>query len=99
MRRSREEDPASRAARSELIGCVGRVVASGHPPLVGVSGTIVDETARTFLVETADGRELRVPKSGQRFGFATPDGYVEIDGIALAKPPEERVKLKLNNRR
>ncbi|MHB8586017.1 MAG: ribonuclease P protein component 1 [Thermoplasmatota archaeon] len=94
MPRSHREDTASHAAKDELIGLQTRIVASGHPPLRGVEGTVVDETAGTFVIEKHDGSEIVVPKPGQRFGFATERGWVEIDGDVLAKSPEERIKIK-----
>lgn len=79
-------------AQEELIGLPVTVVASGDAGLVGLRGTVVDETQRTFVVHTAQG-EKTVAKPGQRFQFTRPDGRTEVlEGAALAYRPEERTK-------
>lgn len=85
---------ARRAESGELIGLDATVVASNHPPLVGVTGRVVDETFGTLVFE-AGGREVVVPKRGQRFRFALAPGEdAELDGVRLETQPEERIKLK-----
>lgn len=80
-------------AKGELIGRLVTVVASGHPPLEGLDGLVVDETKNTFLVETGTGREVRVPKRGQRFRFRADEGVTfELDGHLLAYAPQDRTK-------
>ena len=87
MRRSPEQ-----VARGELIGLACRVVASGHPPWVGLSGRIVDETKNT-LVLAIDGREVRLPKRGCVFEVETADAErVTLSGDVIAHRPEDRVK-------
>ena len=88
MRRSSRRS----VAKEELIGLGVEVVSSGHPGFIGLAGRVVDETKHTFRVEAADGRELLVPKKGQRFAFHTPDGRFELDGADIAFQPEERTK-------
>lgn len=92
MRRYDKADAASRVARLSTLGATVTVVASGHAGFVGTTGRVVDETERTFLLETEGGREVRIPKRGQRFAFDTPDGRVEVDGAELAHHPSERFK-------
>lgn len=79
-------------AQEELIGLPVTVVASGDAGLVGLRGAVVDETQRTFVVQTERGAKT-VAKQGQRFQFTRPDGRTEVlEGAALAYRPEERIK-------
>ena len=86
-------DGTSRAvARGELIGLGVRIVASADPGLVGQSGTVVDETLRTFTIDRADGRPVRVGKRENTFEFATPRGPVRVVGSAIEYRSAERTK-------
>lgn len=88
----RLDGPAKAVARGELIGLEARVAASGDAGLVGLAGTVVDETLRTFTLRRPDGRQVRVGKQGSTFEFATANGPVAIDGAALEFRPEDRTK-------
>ena len=95
MRRSvpRLEGEARAVARGELIGAAVTVVESADTGLVGLSGTVVDETLRTLVLRRADGRESRVGKVGSVFAFAGPGGGpVRIPGAAIEFRPAERTK-------
>ena len=88
----RLDGPAKAVARAELIGLPVRVVAAADAGLVGLEGTVVDETLRTFVVRRPDGRLSRVGKRGAAFEFATAKGPVRIDGAAVEFRPEDRTK-------
>jgi len=78
-------------ARHELIG-LRVAVKSRHAGWDGLLGTVVDETKHTFLVETASGSELLVPKAGQEFVFAVGDKRFAIRGDEIRFRPEDRTK-------
>lgn len=88
----RLDGPARSVARGELIGLHARVVESTDPGLVGLAGTVVDETLRTLTLRRADGREVRVGKRGNVFEVGTPKGPVRLDGAAIEFRPEDRTK-------
>lgn len=88
----RLDGPARAVGRDELIGRSVKVVQSTDAGLVGLSGTVVDETLRTLTLRKADGREVRVGKRGQSFEVATPKGPVRLDGAAIEFRPEDRTK-------
>ena len=73
--------------KHELIGLPVVVTASTDPSLVGLRGTVADETRNTLLVETAKG-EKRVPKKGTSFAF----GGIPVQGDDLLFRPEDRIK-------
>ncbi len=79
-------------ARGELIGLPVQVVAAHDAGLVGLSGTVVDETLRTLVVRRSDGRLSRLSKVGATFEFTTPAGPVQIEGAAIEFRPEDRTK-------
>lgn len=94
MKRSvpRLDGPARAVGRDELIGRDARVAESTDKGLVGLEGTVIDETLRTLTLRKADGREVRVGKRGQVFEVATPKGPVRLDGAAIEFRPEDRTK-------
>jgi RNase P/RNase MRP subunit p29 len=57
--------------RHELIGLPFRVADAPNPDLVGISGRVVSETMRTFVVATDSG-EKRLPKAGTTFEVIVP---------------------------
>jgi ribonuclease P protein subunit POP4 len=75
--------------KHELIGLAVLVRESTDPSLVGVRGTVVDETRNTLLVETPKG-EKRVPKHGTEFAFGA--DAVRVSGDDLLFRPEDRIK-------
>jgi RNase P/RNase MRP subunit p29 len=90
MRSSSNKEKAD-VARRELIG-LEVAVESRHAGWNGLSGTVRNETMNTFLVETASGREVLVPKAGQGFVFRVGDALVEIRGTDIQFRPEDRTK-------
>lgn len=78
----------------ELIGLVVRVSKSSDPGKKGISGTVIDETKNTLVVECAKKKGRRVlPKAECTFRFTLPGGeLVEVDGRAIIARPEDRTK-------
>lgn len=82
-----------RLARGELIGLPMEVVESTDPTLVGVKGTVVDESLNTFLVERVDdGKQLLVAKQNNVFLFDDEGDAVRIPGDRIRFRPEDRIK-------
>lgn len=76
--------------KAELIGLDVLVVASSHSGYVGLSGTVVDETRNTLVIESG-GAEKVIPKHGTRFKVMT-QGGIEIEGDDIVFRPEDRIK-------
>ena len=93
--RSSSKKETNDVARHELIG-LEVTVESPHPGWHGLSGTVVDETKHTFLVERASpegpAREVRVPKAGQRFAFRVGEKRFVVRGDEIRFRPEDRTK-------
>lgn len=75
--------------RHEFIGLPCDVVAAQNKDLIGISGTVRDETLKTMVI---DGK--RVPKQGTTFRLRLEKATVRIDGSAIAARPEDRIKKK-----
>ena len=92
----------------ELIGLELKVVDSSNPSLIGLCGTVIDETKKTLLIEVLEKdlssnqndfnfiyKEKLIQKDVSVFQFKVPDGtIVEIDGKILLNRPEDRIKKR-----
>lgn len=83
----------------ELIGLEIKIVKSSNPYILGITGVIVDETKKTFLIQTnshnGESVEKLIQKDVSVFQFKVPDGtIVEIDGKVLLNRPEDRIKKR-----
>jgi ribonuclease P protein subunit POP4 len=75
----------------ELIGLDVKVVASTDSNKKGIEGKIVDETQRTFTVETSKG-EKTIPKHESTFAFVLGNETIRIEGMEIQSNPIERLK-------
>jgi len=77
----------------ELIGLDVEVVEYPDSKLVGLKGRVLDETYKTLLIETRNGRMVRVLKEHGIFRFTTPQGLrVVVKGFSILDRPEDRLK-------
>ena len=77
----------------ELIGLRVKVLYHSDPGLVGVIGTIIDETQKTIVVEDINGRRKRVLKEHGIYEIQLPTGEkVVIRGYQILGRPEDRLK-------
>ena len=76
--------------KHELIGLHVLVSEAMDSSLVGLRGTVADETRNSLIVETAKG-EKRVPKHGASFTFDV-QGGTRVAGDDLLFRPEDRIK-------
>ena len=81
--------------KHELIGLKAKVTKSQNPYLIGVEGTIIDETKNTLIILENSKRKI-VPKEVVKLRLNLPDGtLVEIDGREIVNRPEERLKKRI----
>jgi len=79
--------------QEELIGLIMEVEESSNRDMEGLFGRIVDETRNTFVIETEQEEEKRIPKAGNMFIFVLEDGTrARIRGDKLLARPEDRIK-------
>ncbi len=78
----------------ELIGLEVRVASCTNRQLVGLSGTVTDETRNMLTIDSAKG-EKRLAKQDCVFSFHLPSGeWVKVKGSLLLARPEDRIKKK-----
>ena len=76
----------------ELIGLKVAVILHSDPTLIGLRGTVIDETKYTLKIRTEEGDKC-VPKLYGVFRFQLPNGLeVDVDGSLIVGRPEDRVK-------
>lgn len=78
---------------STFIGLPVKIINSSQRRLVGLKGTIVDETKNLIVIEKVDGKEIKVPKVSATFRFIVESGdEVDIAGSKISFRPYERPK-------
>lgn len=78
---------------STFIGLPVRIINSSQRGLVGLEGTVVDETKNMMTVEKSDGSEVKVQKKACVFRFALDSGEnADVDGNSIVFRPYERPK-------
>jgi len=82
-----------KAYRYELIGKQVKITKAANESLVGLTGTIVDETKHTLVIDTAHGRKT-VIKKGVTLSVMVDGQECVMDASMIDMAPEERVKLK-----
>ncbi len=85
---------ADNLPQHELVGLRLRVVRARDRGLIGMQGTVVDESREMLAVERdGNGGTALVPKRGSRFELQLENGSTAaIDGDAIAFRPEDRTK-------
>jgi RNase P/RNase MRP subunit p29 len=85
-----------KSIRDEFIGEQVEILSSNNRQLMGLTGKIVDETRDSFkiLVNKRNFKEFKmIFKKGNTFKI----GGLVVQGIKIAKRPEDRIKLKVDN--
>ena len=81
--------------QDEFIGLKVKVADSPNRDLIGISGTVINETRKTFVIQRGNKRKIIV-KDDATLHFTLPDAtVVEIEGHILVGRPEERLKKRI----
>ncbi len=75
----------------EFTGSSITITAHSNPLFVNMEGSIVEETARTFRIDT-NGKIKMVPKTTGRFTIKSEGFSLEVKGNSILMRPEERLK-------
>jgi len=79
----------------ELIGLQITVDESTNGTLVGLRGTVVNETRNMLVIETSQRVEKSFSKAGNWFIVTLDDGVlVRVKGDRLVARPEDRIKKR-----
>ena len=71
----------------ELIGKQVKITNSSRQEIIGIEGTIIDETMKMLIIKTTE-KEIKVPKKHTVFDF----NGTKINGEMLNFRPHERIK-------
>ncbi len=78
--------------RHEIIGLQCEVVDAKNRSLVGITGRVVDETMKTFVID--EDKRKRIAKQGTTFKIALGGKKLIVNGGILVARPEDRIKKK-----
>ena len=76
--------------KQEYIGTKVKIVDSTNKTLVGLEGTIIDETKNTFKIKTTKGNK-NILKNTSTFKI----NNTTIKGEQIIKKPQDRIKIKV----
>lgn len=84
---------AENIASHELIGLRTEIVESSNPQIIGLNGTIIDETKSMITINTVNGTKM-ISKSNNSWKFLIDDKDVVLNGSKIAKRSFDRIGAK-----
>ena len=78
----------------EFIGLDTQIVESNNSQIIGLNGTIINETKSMFALKTANGIKL-IPKASSIWKFSLNNEKIIVDGSKIHKRPFDRLGGKL----
>jgi ribonuclease P protein subunit POP4 len=80
-------------SRHEFIGLDTKVINSNNSQVVGLNGTIINETKSMFTINTEKGMKM-IPKSTNDWEFIIKGKSTTVKGSTITKRPFERIGAK-----
>lgn len=77
----------------ELIGLRTEIVESSNTQIIGLNGTIIDETKSMFTINTANGTKM-IAKSNNSWKFLIDNKDIVLNGSKIAKRSFDRIGVK-----
>lgn len=74
----------------ELIGLRTEIVESSNSQIIGLNGTITDETKSMIIINTVNGTKM-IAKSNNSWKFSVDNKDVILDGSKIAKRSFDRI--------
>ncbi len=84
---------AENITRHEFIGLNTQVIDSSNSQIIGLNGTIINETKSMFTLSTVKGIKL-IPKSNNSWKFNVNNQQITVDGSKIQKRPFDRLGRK-----
>ena len=72
--------------QQEFIGLDTSVIDSSNLPLIGLNGTIINETKSMFTLKTAKGIK-KIPKTNSIWSFKINNKELKLEGSKIQKRP------------
>ena len=74
----------------ELIGLRTEIVESSNPQIIGLNGTIIDETKSMITINTTNGTKM-IAKSNNSWKFSIDSKDIILNGSRIVKRPFDRI--------
>ncbi len=74
----------------EFIGLNTQITESNNSQIIGLNGTIINETKSMFALKTTRGIKL-IPKSNSIWKFNLTNETISVDGSKIQKRPFDRL--------
>ena len=74
----------------ELIGLRTEIVESSNSQIIGLNGTITDETKSMIIINTSNGTKM-IAKSNNSWKFSVDNKDIILKGSKIAKRPFDRI--------
>lgn len=74
----------------EIIGLESEIIESSNQQVIGLNGTVVDETKSMFTLDTSKGFK-KIPKKHNKWRFTIDETTVDVNGSLLTKRPQDRL--------
>ncbi|MEX2193452.1 MAG: ribonuclease P protein subunit [Nitrosarchaeum sp.] len=84
---------ADNIASHELIGLRTEIIESSNPQIIGLNGTIIDETKSMITINTINGTKM-ISKSNNSWKFIVENKDIVLNGSKIAKRPFDRIGAK-----
>ena len=84
---------AENITQHEFIGLDTQITDSTNSEIIGLNGTIINETKSMFTLNTVRGTKL-IPKSNNTWKFNVNNQQITIDGSKIQKRPFDRLGRK-----
>ena len=85
---------AENIASHELIGLRTEIVESSNPQIIGLNGTIIDETKSMITISTVNGTKM-ISKSNNSWKFLIDNKDIVLNGAKITKRPFDRIGAKV----
>jgi len=77
----------------EFIGLNTTIEASSNPQIIGLNGTIINETKSMFTISTLKGMKL-IPKVHSTWTFDVNNEHLKVEGSKIQKRSFDRIGAK-----
>ena len=84
---------ADNISRHEFIGLNTQITKSSNQQVIGLNGTIINETKSMFTLNTEKGTKM-IPKLTNDWGFSIKGKNLIVKGTTITKRPYERIGAK-----
>ncbi len=81
-------------SRHEFIGLNTQIIKSSNQQVIGLNGTIINETKSMFTINTKKGLK-NIPKSTNDWKFLVGNKKMIVKGSEITKRPFERIGVKV----